>query len=305
LPDLGRVARRALLLALIAQRETPTNRALVTAAPRGVEIRILTPEQAVGSIGARDAVLGRLDVLETLDGVDDGLWALGSLAARGVHTLNRASALLATHDKLLTARLLRRAGLPHPRTSLLSADRPLPELGGPVVVKPRFGSWGRDVVQCRNRKALQRHVRELAGRPWFTPHGALVQELVPPRGHDLRIVVAAGAVVGAISRVSAPGEWRTNVALGASRVPVEPPELACDLALRAAAAAGAELLGVDLLPDGEGGYTVLELNGAVEFTSDYALDRDPFAAAASELSRLALRRPQENPRRTLLPLPLV
>ena len=73
---------------------------------------------------------------------------------------------------------------------------------------------------------------------------------------------------------------------------MDPPEYACELALRAAAAAGAELLGVDLLPDGSGGYTVLELNGAVEFTAEYALDRDPFAAAAWELSRRALRCPQ-------------
>jgi glutathione synthase/RimK-type ligase-like ATP-grasp enzyme len=46
----------------------------------------------------------------TLDGVEDGLWALGSLAAGGIRTLNRAGALLAAHDKLLTARLLLRAG---------------------------------------------------------------------------------------------------------------------------------------------------------------------------------------------------
>ncbi|MCP9485144.1 MAG: hypothetical protein MSC30_04745 [Gaiellaceae bacterium MAG52_C11] len=282
-----------MLLALVAQHSTPTNLALAAAAPRGVDIRVLTPEQALETVERGDAVLGRLDVLETLDGVDDGLWALGSLAAHGVQTMNRASALLAAHDKLLTARLLLRAGLPHPRTRLLTAGRPLPLLDGPVVVKPRFGSWGRDVVRCRDAKALGRHVRELEQRVWFRAHGALVQELIPPRGHDLRIVVAAGTVVGAISRSCAPGEWRTNVALGATRVAVDPPELACELALRAAAAAGAELLGVDLLPDGTGGYTVLELNGAVEFTAEYALDRDPFAAAAWELSRRALGCPQE------------
>ncbi len=281
-----------MLLALIAQRATPTNLALAAAAPRGLDVRILTPDQAMSAVGAGDAVLGRLDVLETLDGVDDGLWALGSLAARGVHTMNRASALLGAHDKLLTARLLLRAGLPHPRTRLLTGGRALPELDGPVVVKPRFGSWGRDVVRCRDAKTLRRHVRELEQRAWFRAHGAIVQELVPSQGHDLRIVVAADVVVGAISRVSRPGEWRTNVALGASRVPVDPPEHACALALKAASAAGAELLGIDLLPDGAGGYTVLELNGAVEFTAEYALDRDPFAAAGWELARRALRCPQ-------------
>jgi glutathione synthase/RimK-type ligase-like ATP-grasp enzyme len=109
---------------------------------------------------------------------------------------------------------------------------------------------------------------------------------------DLRIVVAGGSIVGAIERVAAAGEWRTNIALGGRRRPVDPPPFACMLALEAAAAAGADLVGVDLLPDGEGGWVVLELNGAVEFTHEYALDRDPFAAAAWELARVALGCPQ-------------
>jgi glutathione synthase/RimK-type ligase-like ATP-grasp enzyme len=157
-----------------------------------------------------------------------------------------------------------------------------------VVVKPRFGSWGTDVVQCKDQAALRRHVRELELRPWYRAHGALVQELVPPQGADLRIVVAGGAVVGAIERVAARGEWRTNVALGAQRRSVVPPSFACMLAVEAATAAGADLIGVDLLPDGEGGWTILELNGAVEWTREYSLDRDPFVAAAWELARVAL-----------------
>lgn len=290
-------------LAIVTQRATETNLALVAAAPPGISFRLLSPQLAVTQLREGDAALGRLDVLPTLDGVDDGLWALGSLAARGVRTLNRAGALLAAHDKLLTARLMQRVGLPHPRTRLLSpgsgvparsesapADSdlahigPLPELRLPVVVKPRFGSWGMEVVRCDDGDALRRHIRRLELLPWFRAHGALVQELVPPQGSDLRIVVAGGSVVGAIERVAAKGEWRTNVALGARRRPVDPPPFACMLACTAAAAAGAELVGVDLLPDGEGGWVVLELNGAVEFTHEYSLGRDPFVAAAWELA---------------------
>ena len=96
--------------------------------------------------------------------------------------------------------------------------------------------------------------------------------------------------VGAISRRAAPGEWRTNIALGGTRVRVDPPPGALALAVWAAAAAGTELVGVDLLPDGAGGWTVLELNGAVDFTSEYRIDRDPFVAAVAELSRAALER---------------
>ena len=112
---------------------------------------------------------------------------------------------------------------------------------------------------------------------------------MPPAGFDLRIVVAGGVAVGAISRVAAPGEWRTNIALGGTRVAVEPPPEALELAVRAAEAAGADLIGVDLLPDGAGGHTVLELNGAVDFTREYRIDRDPFVAAAAELARAASR----------------
>jgi len=281
-----------MLLAIVAQRRTATNVALAAAAPRGVDARILVPEQASSLLQPGAVALGRLDVVDGLDGVEDGLWALGSLAARGIAVLNRAGALLAAHDKLLTVKVLQGAGLPHPRTRILHPGGHVPDWEGPVVVKPRFGSWGRDVDLCSDEITFRRHLRSLEQRLWFQQHGALVQELVPPAGVDLRIVVAAGVPVGAISRVAAPGEWRTNIALGGTRAAVEPPATALELAVRAAAAAGADLIGVDLLPDGAGGHTVLELNGAVDFTREYRIDRDPFVAAAAELTRHAWE-PQE------------
>jgi RimK family alpha-L-glutamate ligase len=275
------------LLALVAQRRTVTNAALAAAAPRGVDARILTPEQASATLGPGAVAVGRLDVVDALDGVEDGLWALGSLAARGIVVLNRAGALLAAHDKLLTAKVMQRAGLPHPRTRMLHPGQHIHDWEGPVVVKPRFGSWGREVVLCGDEISFRRHLRLLEHRLWFQQHGVILQELVPPAGFDLRIVVAGGVAVGAISRMAAPGEWRTNIALGGTRVQVDPPAEAIELAVRAAEAAGVDLAGVDLLPDGAGGYTVLELNGAVDFTREYRLDRDPFVAAAAELTRVA------------------
>jgi glutathione synthase/RimK-type ligase-like ATP-grasp enzyme len=53
---------------------------------------------------------------------------------------------------------------------------------------------------------------------------------------------------------------------------VTPPAEARDLALAAARAIEADLVGVDLLPTPDGGYVVIELNGAVEFNEEYALD---------------------------------
>ncbi len=277
-------------IAVVAQAPTFANEALVRVGCHGAEWLLLTPAEALETLGPGDCAIGRIDVLPTLDGVDDGLWALGALEARGVTVLNGAPSLLAAHDKLLTARLLRRAGLPHPRTRLIAGARPASPLPPPVVIKPRFGSWGLGVERCDDDESLADLLAGLPNEPWYQAHGALVQELVPTLGFDLRILVADDLVIGAISRVAAPGEWRTNVALGAERRQASPPPDACALALAAARATGASLVGIDLLPDGRGRWTVAEINGAVEFTGDYALvpGADPFAEAAFRLGRAAI-----------------
>ena len=186
---------------------------------------------------------------------------------RGVHVLNEAGALLASHDKLMTAIRLAAAGVPHPRTAHVDGSSLLPSLTPPYVVKPRFGSWGRDVYRCEDSLQLAACLASLAGRPWFERQGVLVQELIPPRGYDLRVIVAGGIVAGAIERVAGDGEWRTNISLGGWRRQTDPPEEARALAVEAAAALGGDLVGVDLLPDRRGGWTVLEINGAVDFTA--------------------------------------
>ena len=216
-----------------------------------------------------DVALGRLDVLPSLDGVEPGLFDLLLLERRGVSVRNPAPALLAAHDKLRTARLLRRAGIPQPRTGWLRAPDDPVEIPPPLVVKPRFGSWGDDVHRCETEGETRTLLAELAGRPWFRRHGALVQELVPPRDHDLRVLVAGGRVIGAAARRAAAGEWRTNVSLGGHKAHAEATPAAAALALAAARALHCDLVAVDLLPV-DGGFVVLELNAAADFDDLYA-----------------------------------
>jgi glutathione synthase/RimK-type ligase-like ATP-grasp enzyme len=231
--------RAPMRFALIARETTPTNASIAGATVRGVRWEVMSPEEALLALGPGDVALGRLDVLPALDGIEDGMWALGALEARRVVVLNDAAALFATHDKLLTARLLRRAELPHPRTAHVRPDRPFPAVRPPVVVKPRFGSGGKAVTRCDDENSLHETLSLLSGSPWFEQQGVLVQELVPPQGYDLRILVAAEHIVGAIFRIAAEGEWRTNIALGGVRRPVpDPPKEACEVALTAARVQG-------------------------------------------------------------------
>ncbi len=279
--------------AVVAHRHSATNEALVAAARAwGLDPELLEPHTALTSLEPGDIALARLDVREGLDGIERGTGELERLAAGGVDVRNPPGALIVAHDKLLTARTLRLAGLPHPHTTLLDPALPtaVPEL--PVALKPRFGSWGRDVERCTTAEELDAALVRLQRRPWFLEHGALAQELVDPRGWDLRLVVAGGRVVGAACRIARSGEWRTNAALGAQVEPVEPPPIAQALALAAARAARADLVGVDLLPTPNGGFLVLELNGAVDFRPVYAPDRDVFADAVAALLEDAVRQPE-------------
>ncbi|HSI98391.1 MAG TPA: DUF1918 domain-containing protein [Gaiellaceae bacterium] len=244
----------------------------------GADARILWPAEALEVLGPGDTAITRLDVLPGLDGVEPGLELVGELEDQGVRVLNRPDALLAAHDKLLTARRLVAAGLPHPRTIHVERARPLPAVPLPCVVKPRFGSWGQDVVLCRSLGDLAHSLELVADRPWWRKHGAIVQELVGPVDRDVRVVVAGDQVVAGAQRIAAEGEWRTNVTLGGRVVKAELPPGTAELGVWAAHAVGVDFAGVDLLP-AAGGWTVLELNGAVDFDTRYMLPGiDPFAA---------------------------
>jgi glutathione synthase/RimK-type ligase-like ATP-grasp enzyme len=63
-------------------------------------------------------------------------------------------------------------------------------------------------------------------------------------------------------------------------------------ALAAAQAGRADLVGVDLLPTPNGGFVVLELNGAVDFRPVYAPLRDVFLDAVAALLEDGVRQPE-------------
>src|SRR5437763_14441902 len=111
--------------AVVAHRRSATNEALVAAARSyGIEASILEPQRALAVLRPGDVALARLDVRDELDGIESGTGELETLAADGVDVLNPPRALVAAHDKLLTAGVLRQAGVPHPATTLIGPTVP-------------------------------------------------------------------------------------------------------------------------------------------------------------------------------------
>ena len=223
--------------AVVAHRRSATNEALVAAARAwGLDSELLDPQRALHVLEPGDVALARLDVREGLDGIERGTGELERLAAGGVDVRNPPGALVVAHDKLLTARTLRLAGLPHPHTTLISPALPaaVPEL--PVVLKPRFGSWGRDVERCSTaERARRRRSSGCSGSRGSASTARSPRSSSSRAGGTSASSSPAGASSAPPAAIARKGEWRTNAALGAQ---VEPGRAAAARA-RARACRGA------------------------------------------------------------------
>jgi ribosomal protein S6--L-glutamate ligase len=205
----------------------------------GVLVRTMPP-------GSLEQVVFRMDVLHRLQ-------------ACGITVLNPPAALETCVDKYLASARLEAAGLPVPRTIVCQhsddALEAFAQLGGDVVVKPLFGSEGRGMVRVTDPETAWRTFRTLERLQSVL----YLQEFIAHPGWDLRVFVLDGRVHTAMRR-RARDDWRTNVAQGGSAEPAEPTAAQADLALRAAAAVGAVVAGVDLLPGPRGEWYVIEVN---------------------------------------------
>jgi ribosomal protein S6--L-glutamate ligase len=119
-----------------------------------------------------------------------------------------------------------------------------------------FGSEGRGLVRVSDPELAWRtlHALERLSAVLY------LQQTIRHPGHDIRVFILRGHVLGAMRRFAPAGEWRTNVSLGGRAEPAKIEFEAKHRAL-AAAAIGAEVAGVDLVEDlDRGRLTILEVN---------------------------------------------
>jgi RimK family alpha-L-glutamate ligase len=124
---------------------------------------------------------------------------------------------------------------------------------GPLVLKPLFGAQGRGLK-------LVRRARDLPPREEMSGVYYLQRFVGINRGgfSDMRLLVSGGRVIAAMRRHAS--QWITNVKLGGRPEAYMPDEEEADLAIRAAAAVGAEFAGVDLIRGSDRCASVLEVN---------------------------------------------
>jgi RimK family alpha-L-glutamate ligase len=211
-------------------------------------------------LGALDLVLVRGLPRGSLEQVIFRIDALHVLSEQGVRCVNSPRAIERAVDKSWSGAVLAMSGVPTPPTIACErydgAMQAFERLGGDVIVKPLFGAMGSGIVRVEDRDVAHRVFRalELERTVYY------VQRTVAPAGRrNLRVLVVAGEVAGAMERVT--DSWRANIARGARARAVVLTEPERGLALGAARALEADVAGVDLLVAPDGDMVVLEVNG--------------------------------------------
>jgi RimK family alpha-L-glutamate ligase len=241
------------------------------AAERGHRATVLPYEGLVASIGpapglrsrsteldSADVVLARIIPSGSLEQIIFRVDALHRLEDRGIRVVNSPRAIERTVDKFWTSVLLEQCGIPTPDTIVCESPEEafagLRALGD-VIVKPLFGSMGLGMVRVSDEEMafrVFRTIEQIRGVYYL-------QRAIDHDGADVRAFVIGGRVLGAIERRSQ--GWRTNLARGGTARSLSLTDNQRSLAVRAAAAVGAEYAGVDLLTGRDGTTYVLEVNG--------------------------------------------
>jgi RimK family alpha-L-glutamate ligase len=265
---------------------------ILSIAQAGFDVATGRPGLALPGLDGRlpGAIFVRLIPAGTTEQITARLGLLHAAHSLGVAVVNAPRAIEACVDKSMTTFLMARAGLPTPRTIVLErrndAQAALDALGSDAVLKPLFGAQGKGLVRLKPGDRLPEP--DAVGGVYY------IQRFVESRGsrasggaHDWRVFVLAGRPIAAMIRRSE--GWVTNIFQGATGEAAPTDGEAGALAVRAAAAVGADYAGVDLIEDEDGRFQLLEVNSMPAWKGlTQATGIDVAAALARDLAaRLA------------------
>jgi tetrahydromethanopterin:alpha-L-glutamate ligase len=243
-----------------------------------------------------DAVVVRTMSGGTFEAVTLRLGVLHALRERGVKVWNDARAIERCVDKSMTSFLLGSAGIATPATWTTASydearaivQREASE--GALVLKPLFGSQGRGLRLIRNPDALPQPA-DVAGVYYLQRFVGVEREPF----HDFRLFVLQGRVIAAMQRHSS--HWVTNIKRGGRPVAVAVNDEMNALAVRAAAAVGADFAGVDIVYTADRRACVLEVNSMPAWSGLQKVTAIDIAAVFADAVVAAL--PERAPRRAL------
>lgn len=195
-----------------------------------------------------------------------GRAALMHFERRGVASLNSAKAMSAARDKPYCLELFSAQGIPFPKSAGVESLYAAPDLLAehfrfPLLIKRNDSTRGLGVERVEDgAQALARIAQLHADEQPF-----LLQEFIAEaKGEDLRLLVVNGAVIAAMKRTAAPGDFRANIHLGGVARSHDPSAAETAMAIKATALLGLDVAGVDIIPSRRGPL-LLEVNACPGF----------------------------------------
>ncbi len=131
----------------------------------------------------------------------------------------------------------------HKQGAIFAADKL--DTKYPLILKTSIGSQGVGVMFIESEKALHGIVQLLYREDEYID--ILLQEQIKT-DYDVRVIVVAGEIMGAMKRPIIEGDFRSNVSQGSEPEVHELTELEASESLRAAEAVDGDIVGVDFIP---------------------------------------------------------
>tara|TARA_R100000030_G_scaffold24636_2_gene17898 strand:+ start:71 stop:1573 length:1503 start_codon:yes stop_codon:yes gene_type:complete len=222
--------------------------------------------------GAEHTFVGRDTVCVVRGGAledEAGLSLISSFQNSQAFMMNTRAAMLTCDNKLTTALLFEKFGLPTPRTAFISNENNIKSgldmIGGkfPVILKTLTGTQGVGVIKIESYEGLVATVQAM----WKLNAELLIQEYMPS-DFDVRTFVVDNKIFASTKRSHSSYDFRSNTHRGAEAEPYILKDEEKELILKAARLSRAYMVGVDHIIY-KGKPYLLEINGSPGSGADY------------------------------------
>ena len=198
-----------------------------------------------------------------------GLSLISSFQNSQAFMLNTRASMLTCDNKLTTALLFEKFGLPTPKTAFITNEKNIKSgvdmIGGkfPLILKTLTGTQGVGVIKIDTYEALVATVQAM----WKLNAELLIQEYMPSK-FDVRTFIVDNKIFASTKRVHSSYDFRSNTHRGAEAEPYILSNEEKDLVLKAARVSRAYMVGVDHIIHNKKPY-LLEVNGSPGSGADY------------------------------------
>ena len=200
---------------------------------------------------------------------EGGLSLISAFQNSQAFMINTRAAMLTCDNKLTSALLFEKFGVPTPRTAYVSNEKnlktALDKIGGkfPVILKTLTGTQGVGVIKVESYDGLVATVQAM----WKLEAEMLIQEYMKT-DFDVRTFVVDNKIFASTKRTHSSYDFRSNTHRGAEAEPYKLSEEEIELALKTARLSRAYMCGVDHIVY-KGKPYVLEINGSPGSGADY------------------------------------